>query len=317
MGLPPMLVCRMKMIQERIRKIEERQKIYKQNGKDHGSDTSAPLKLPPRLVQNMQKLQARMICLEERQRKKNLKMAAQNVDSSGSSVVLPPRLVARMKIIQERIKKIEERQKKTLDGDETAALKFPPRLIQNMKKVQERIISLEERQRNHDLRIKAKMGKFSSWNPSPRVGAMKKEGKMMMNMRPMRQRMMLQRSLISDPSAGLQMMGHLSRIQNRQNFGRININGPIQNGSGGVGIKPWMQRRAPIMQGCNKIMRLQRQRMHVLKEAGTMNLMGNNFGQQNGRTNFGCAPGRQALIGGMRRNGARGNAAMKNGGGAN
>ena len=57
--------------------------------------------------------------------------------------------------------------------------------------------------------------------------------------------------------------------------------------------------------------------MHVLKEAGTMNLMGNNFGQQKGRTNFGCAPGRQALIGGMRRNGARGNAAMKNGGRAN
>merc|ERR1719410_1444013 len=128
------------MIQERIRKIEERQKINKQNGKDHGADTSAPLKLSPRLVQNMQKLQARMICLEERQRKKNLKMAAQNVDSSGSIVVLPPRLVARMKIIQERIKKIEERQKKTVNGDETAALKFPPRLIHNMKKVQERIM---------------------------------------------------------------------------------------------------------------------------------------------------------------------------------
>merc|ERR1719410_1823699 len=143
------------MIQERIRKIEERQKINKQNGKDHGADTSAPLKFPPRLVQNMQKLQARMICLEERQRKKDLKMAAQNLDCSGSSVVLPPRLVARMKIIQERIKSIAERQKKTLDGDETAALKFPPRLIQNMKKVQERIISLDERQKKQDLRIKA------------------------------------------------------------------------------------------------------------------------------------------------------------------
>merc|ERR1719195_1275027 len=183
--LPPMLVSRMKMIQERIRKIEERQKIKEQqNGKDHGADTSAALKLPPRLIQNMQKLQARMICLEERQREKDLKMAAQNLDCSGSSVVLPPRLVARMKIIQERIKTIEKRQKKTLDGDETAALKFPPRLIQNMKKVQERIISLEERQKKQDLRINAKMGRDSSGNPSPRVGAMKKEGKMMMNMRP-------------------------------------------------------------------------------------------------------------------------------------
>merc|ERR1712061_380207 len=86
--LPPMLVSRMKMIQERIRKIEERQKIKKQqNGKNYGANTSAPLKLPPRLVQNMQKLQARMICLEEKQRKKDLKMAAQNL------VVLPPRLV--------------------------------------------------------------------------------------------------------------------------------------------------------------------------------------------------------------------------------
>merc|ERR1719410_2048832 len=299
------------MIQERIRKIEERQKINKQNGKDHGADTSAALKLPPRLVQNMQKLQARMICMEERQRKKDLKMAAKNVDSSGSSVVLPPRLVARMKIIQERIKKIAERQKKKLDGDETAALKFPPRLIQNMKKVQERIISLDERQRNHDLRIKAKMGKGSSWNPSPRVGAMKKEGKMNLNMRPMRKRMMLQKSLMNDPSAGLQMMRHLRRFQNRQNIGRINMKGPINNGS--EGIKPWMQRRAPMMIGCNE-KRLLRQIQRKEERARTMNLMGNNFGQQNGRKNFGYAPGRQAHIGGMRRHGAWGNAAMKNGG---
>merc|ERR1719410_3060483 len=299
------------MIQERIRKIEERQKINKQNGKDHGADTSAPLKLPPRLVQNMQKLQARMICLEERQRRKNLKMAAQNVDSSGSSVVLPPRLVARMKIIQERIKNIEERQKKTLDGDETAALKFPPRLIQNMKKVQERIISLEERQSKQALRIRAKMGKGSSGKASPRVGAMKKEGKMNLNMRPMRKRLMLQKSLMNDPSAGLHMMRHLRRFQNRQNIGRINMNGPINNGS--EGIKPWMQRQAPMMIGCNK-KRLLRQIQRKEERARTMNLMGNNFGQQKGRTNFGCAPGRQAHIRGMRRHGAWGNAAMKSGG---
>jgi len=313
--LPPMLVSRMKMIQERIRKIEERQKIKEQqNGNDHGADTSAqPLKLPPMLVKNMQKLQARMIGLEERQRKKDLKRATQNLDCSGSSVVLPPRLVARMKIIQERIKTIEKRQKKTLDGDETAALKFPPRLIQNMKKVQERIISLEERQRKQDLRTMAKMGKGSSWNPSTGVGAMKKEGKMMMNMRPMRQRMMLQRFLMNDPSAGIQMMRQLRRIQNRQNIGGINLNGSIHNGSGGVRIKPWMQRQAPMMQGCNE-MRLQRQIQKKEERARTMNLMGNNFGQQNGRTNFGCAPGRQALIGGMWRHRAWGNAAMKNGG---
>merc|ERR1719410_1505161 len=301
------------MIQERIRKIEERQKIKEKNGKDHGADTSAPLKLPPRLVQNMQKLQARMICLEERQRKKDLKMAAQNLDSSGSSVVLPPRLVARMKIIQERIKKIEERQKKTLDGDETAALKFPPRLIQNMKKVQERIISLEERRKKQDLRIKAKMGKCSSGNPSLRVGAMKKEGKMMMNMRPMRKRMMLQKSLMNDPSTGLHMMRRLRRFQNRQNIGRINMNGPINNGSGGLRIKPWMQRRAPMMIVCNK-KRLLRQIQRKEEIARTMNLMGNNFGQQKGRTNFECAPRIQALIGGRRRHGAWGNAAMKSGG---
>merc|ERR1719297_622456 len=261
----------------------------------------------------MQKLQDRMICLEERQRKKDLKMVAQNLDSSGSSVVLPPRLVARMKIIQERIKKIEERQRKTLDSDETAALKFPPRLIHNMKKVQERIISLEERQKKLDLRTKAKMGKGSSGNPSLRVGAMKKEGKMNLNMRPMRKRMMLQKSLMNDPTAGFQMMGQLRRIQNRQNIGRINMNGPIQTGSGGLRIKPWMQRQAPMMQGCNE-MRLLRQIQRKEERARTMNLMGNNFGQQKGRTNFGCAPGRQALIGGRRRHGAWGNAAMKNGG---
>ena len=273
------------------------------------------MKLPPRLVQNMQKLQARIISLEETKRKKDL--VAQNLDSSGSSVVLPSRLVARMKNIQERIKKIEENGKKN-DGNETAALKLPPRLIQNVKKVQERIISLEERQRKKDFRIKAKMGRGASGNPSPKFGAMKKEGKMMMNMR---QRMMLQRSLMNDPSAGLQMMRQLRRMQNRQNIGRIN------NGSGGVRIKPWMQRRALLMHGGNK-MRLQRQfqRMHVLKEDRATKI--NNFGQQNrmkGRKNLGCTPGRKqnkmkgrknlgCAPGRMRRHGAWGNAAMKNGG---
>merc|ERR1712079_687444 len=134
---------------------------------------------------------------------------------------------------------------------------------------------------------------------------------MMRNMRPMRKRMMLQRSLMSDPSAGLQMMRHLRRFQNRQNIGRINMNGPIQIGS--EGIKPWMQRRAPMMQGCNE-KRLLRQIQRKEERARTMNLMGNNFGQQKGRTNFGCAPRRQALVGGMRRHGAWGNAAMNNGG---
>jgi len=298
--VPPMLVTRMKMIQERIRMIEQWQKKNKQNAKDQDVDSCASLKLPPRLVQNMQKLQARIISLEER---KELKMAAQNVDSSGSGVVLPPHLVTRIKNIQERIKKIEERKKKMLDGNETGALKLPPRLIQNLKKVQERIISLEERQRKKDFRIKAKMGRGASGNPSPKFGAMKKEGKMMMNKR---QRMMLQRSLMNDPSAGLQMTRQLRRMQNRQNIGRIN------NGSGGVRIKPWMQRRAIMMNECNKMqMRRQIQRMHVLKEDRATKR--DNFGQQNkmeGRKNLGCAPR------GMRRHGAwgRGNAAMKNGG---
>merc|ERR1712079_596179 len=133
---------------------------------------------------------------------------------------------------------------------------------------------------------------------------------MIMIMRPMRQRMMLQRSLMNDPSTGLQKMRQLRRIQNRQNLGRINLNGSINNGRGGVRIKPWMQRRAPMMQGCNE-MRLQRQIQKKEERARTMKLMGNNVG----RTNFGCAPRRrQALVGGMRRHGAWGNAAMKNGG---
>merc|ERR1712213_267867 len=42
----------MKMIQERIRKIEEWQKKNKQNAKVQDADSSASLKLPPRLVQN-------------------------------------------------------------------------------------------------------------------------------------------------------------------------------------------------------------------------------------------------------------------------
>ena len=68
------------------------------------------------------------------------------------------------------------------------------------------------------------------------------------------------------------------------------------------------------MIGCNE-KRLLRQIQRKEERARTMNLMGNNFGQQNGRTNFGYAPGRrQVLIGGMRRHGAWGNAAMKNGG---
>ena len=126
---------------------------------------------------------------------------------------------------------------------------------------------------------------------------------MMMNMR---QRMMLQRSLMNDPSAGLQMMRQPRRMQNRQNIGRIN------NGSGEVRIKPWMQRRALLMHGCNK-MRLQRQfqRMHVLKEDRATKR--DNYGHQNKmnrRKNLGCAHGR------MRRRGAwgRGNYVMKNGG---
>merc|ERR1712038_153115 len=130
-------------------------------------------------------------------------------------------------------------------------------------------------------------------------------------MRPVSQRMMLQKSLMNDPMAGLHMMRHLRRIQNRQNIGRINLKGPINNGS--EGIKPWMQRRAPMMIGCNE-KRLLRQIQRREERARTMNLMGNNFGQQKRRTNFECAPRRQALIGEMRRHGARGNAAMKSGG---
>merc|ERR1711963_992933 len=106
------------------------------------------------------------------------------------------------------------------------------------------------------------------------------------------------------------MMRQLRRMQNSQNIGRIN------NGSGGVGIKPWMQRRAKMMQRCNKMHMLRQiQRMHVLKEDSATK--SNNFGQQNkmmGRKNLGCKPGRQALIGGMRRHRDWSNAAMKNGG---